>query len=80
MGLVDFYEKKANVSIIRSQCQTYLATMKLTRNYSGGPLKFFQQFQSTYLDLETATNTVVSDEEKIGQLNAALYDERFQNI
>jgi hypothetical protein len=55
-----------------------LLTMKLNWKYPGGPLKFFQQFQNCYLDLESATKKAVPDAEKIGALNAALEDPRFQ--
>jgi hypothetical protein len=78
--MVHFYERAANLSLIKTQCTSELAGMRLNRNYPGGPLKFFQNFQNTYLDLESATKVPVSDEEKIGALNAALDDSRFQPV
>ena len=54
--------------------------MKLNRNYPGGALKFFNAFQNTYLDLESASKKPVPDEEKIGVLNASLEDSRFLTI
>ena len=62
-----------------TQCQTELSTMRLTKNYPEGALKFFQQFKITYFDLDHATQTVVSNKEKIGQLNATLRYYRFQH-
>ncbi|MEL6802173.1 MAG: hypothetical protein AAFO91_00130, partial [Bacteroidota bacterium] len=76
-GMVEFYERKANLSMLRTQCMEELSGLKLTRNFPGGPMKFFQKFQNAYLDLENAGQTTVSDEEKIAQLNAALVDPRF---
>ena len=46
----------------------------------GGAIKFFQLFQITYLDLENSTQTVVSNKDKIGQLNAALHDDFLKNV
>jgi hypothetical protein len=66
--------------LIKAQCMTDLTNMKLNKNYPGGPLKFFQVFQNTYLDLENATKTTVSDEEKIGAFNAAMEDVRFAMV
>ena len=76
-GMVDFYERQANLSMLRTQCMEELTSLKLTRNFPGGPMKFFQKFQNAYLDLENAGQTTVPDEEKIAQLNAALVDPRF---
>ena len=78
--LIDFYEIKANLDLLRTQCQTELATMQLTWNYPGGALKLFQMFQSNYLGLDNPTHTVISEEDTIGQLNASLHDDRFQNV
>ena len=57
-----------------------LSELKLTKNYPGGALKFFQTFQNTYLDLENATGKVIDDDEKIGTLNASLDDDRFTGV
>ena len=54
--------------------------MRLTRNYYGGSLKFFQLFQVIYLELDNANQTVVGGKEKVGQLNSTLHDGFFQNI
>ena len=80
LAMISFYERKANLSLIKTQCMEELATLRLTRNFPGGPLKFFQQFQNVYLDLENAGKTIVSDDEKIAQLNAALVDPRFSTV
>ena len=78
--LVDHYERNANLSLMRTECVRELANLRLTSNYPGGPVKFFQHFQNTYLDLEEATRKDVDDAEKIGQLNAAIQDDRFQTV
>ena len=80
LQMVQFYERKANLSLIKTQCMEELATLRLTRNFPGGPLKFFQLFQNVYLDLENAGKTVVADDKKIAQLNAALMDPRFSTV
>jgi hypothetical protein len=74
--IVEFlhYERAENLTLIKTDCMKELLTMKLNWNHPGGPLKFFQQFQNCYLDLESATKKAVPDEEKIGALNAALED------
>ena len=51
IGIIEFYDRKSNLDLVSNQYQTELATMQLNRNYPGGALKFFQLFQSTYLDI-----------------------------
>ena len=80
LGMVNFYERKANLSLIRLQCMADIAELKLTKNYPGGSLKFFQNFQNTYLDLENATGKEIDDDKKIGSLNASLEDERYASV
>ena len=80
LSMIHFYERAENLTLIRTQCMQELSNMKLTKNYPGGPLKFFQNFQNTYLDLESATNQAISDDEKIGVINACLDDTRFQSV
>ena len=80
LSMIHFYERSENLTLIRTQCMQELSNMKLTKNYTGGPLKFFQAFQNAYLDLENATNRIISDDEKIGVLNACLEDQRFQSV
>ena len=80
LSMIHFYERVENLTLIRTQCMQELSNMKLTKNYPGMPLKFFQNFQNTYLDLESATNRSISDDEKIGVLNACLDDTRFQSV
>ena len=80
LGMLGFYERKANLSLIRTKCMSELSELKLTKNYQGGALKFFQTFQNTYLDLENATGKVIDDDEKIGTLNASLDDDRFTGV
>jgi len=72
-----YYERDSNMVAIRTQCQRTLANLRLTKDYPGGPSKFFEKFQSVYLDLEQATQEAVSDSEKIGNLLAAIEDPRF---
>lgn len=64
-----FYYKKANLSLMRTQCAMELSKMKLNRNTPGGPIKLFQEFQGIYLDFENVSGSLVSDDEKIGTLN-----------
>ena len=73
-----FYERNANVAQIRVECAHQLASLKLTRNFQGGPVKFFQAFQNIYLDLKAATGENVPDEEKIGTLSASIDNDRFE--
>ena len=80
LKMVTFYERAANVSLIKTQCMEEISNMRLTSNYQGGPLRFFQTFQNCYLDLEDATRNTVPDDEKIGALNAALSDRRFDTV
>ncbi len=80
LSMLYFYERAANLSLIKTQCISELSGMKLNRNYPGGALKFFNAFQNTYLDLESASKKPVPDEEKIGVLNASLEDSRFLTI
>ena len=68
--LIEFYERKAIIYLVRTQCQTELSKIWLTPKYPGGALKFFQYSHITYL----------CEEDKIGQLNAALHDDIFQSI
>jgi len=72
-----YYERDSNIVAIRTECQRVLANLRLTDDYPGGPGKFFEKFQSVYLDLEQATQKTVDDEEKIGHLLAAIEDPRF---
>jgi hypothetical protein len=51
-----------------------LSIMRLTTKYKGGPCKFLQNFQEKYQDLEDTTQSVVQDQEKIGQLSACVRD------
>ena len=80
LSMLYFYERAANLSLIKTQCISELSGMKLNRNYPGGALKFFNAFQNTYLDLESASKKPVPDEEKIGVLNASLEDSCFLTI
>eukprot|EP00957_Ditylum_brightwellii_P175476 13359788-Ditylum_brightwellii.AAC.1 len=54
--------------------------MRLNQNCKGGPLKFFLAFWNVYLDLENCTGKTVSDEEKIGALNASINDSCFNSV
>eukprot|EP00957_Ditylum_brightwellii_P123460 9412902-Ditylum_brightwellii.AAC.1 len=42
--MVDFYERKENLTLIQTNCITKLSKMRLNWNYEGGPLKFFLAF------------------------------------
>ena len=55
LDMIDFYERKKNLTLIQTQCNMELLKMRLDRNYQGGPQKFFLAFQNTYLDLENCT-------------------------
>eukprot|EP00957_Ditylum_brightwellii_P123930 9446805-Ditylum_brightwellii.AAC.1 len=44
--MMDFYEKKENLTLIQTNCNTKLSKIKLDWNYKGGPLKFFLAFQN----------------------------------
>ena len=86
-GIVQHYERNANVMLMKTECITELNNMRLTNRYPGGPTKFFQKFQTIYLDYDAiARNSksgtqVLADEDKIATLNAALnQDERFASI
>ena len=54
----------------------------MDRNYKGGPIKFFNEFQTLYLDLEDALGgvQVPNDAEKIGRLEASIQDARFTSV
>ena len=80
LDMLDFYERKENLTLIQTQCNMELSKMRLDRNYQGGPQKFFLAFQNIYLDLENCTGKIVPDEEKIGTLNAAMEDSRFNSV
>eukprot|EP00957_Ditylum_brightwellii_P129722 9895612-Ditylum_brightwellii.AAC.1 len=54
--------------------------MRLDQNYKGGPLKFFLAIQNVYLVLQNCTGKIVPDEEKIGALNASMYDSCFSSV
>eukprot|EP00957_Ditylum_brightwellii_P016106 1212882-Ditylum_brightwellii.AAC.1 len=76
---MDFYERKEDLTLIPTNCNTKLSKMKLDQNYKGDPLKFFLVFQNVYLDLEICTGNTVLDEEKIGALNASIDNSRFSS-
>eukprot|EP00957_Ditylum_brightwellii_P006129 463747-Ditylum_brightwellii.AAC.1 len=77
--MVDFYERKENLTLIQTDCNTKLSKMRLNLNYKGGPLRFFLTSQNVYLDLENCTGKTVPGEEKIGALQASMDDSCFSS-
>eukprot|EP00957_Ditylum_brightwellii_P123999 9451544-Ditylum_brightwellii.AAC.1 len=77
---MDFYEKKENLTLNQTDCNTKLSKMRFNRNYKGGPLKFFLAFQSVCLDLENCIGKTVLAKEKIGALNASMDDSHFSSV
>eukprot|EP00957_Ditylum_brightwellii_P147183 11207620-Ditylum_brightwellii.AAC.1 len=69
---MDFYERKENLTLIQTACNTKLSKMRLNQNYKCGPLKLILAFQNVYFDLESCTGKTVPDEEKIGVFNASM--------
>eukprot|EP00957_Ditylum_brightwellii_P111409 8496983-Ditylum_brightwellii.AAC.1 len=79
LEMMDFYERKENITLIQTDYNTKLSKMKLDWSYKGGPLKFFLDFQNIYLDLENYTGKTVLDEEKLGDLNASMDESYFSS-
>eukprot|EP00957_Ditylum_brightwellii_P106708 8140585-Ditylum_brightwellii.AAC.1 len=44
--MMDFYERKENLTLIQADCNTELSKMILDWNYKVVPLKFFLAFQN----------------------------------
>eukprot|EP00957_Ditylum_brightwellii_P079616 6053975-Ditylum_brightwellii.AAC.1 len=78
--MMDFYERKENLTLIQTNCNTNLSKMRLDQNYKGGPLTFFLAFQNVYLVLENCAGKTVPDEEKIGTLNTSMDDSCFSSV
>eukprot|EP00957_Ditylum_brightwellii_P040537 3067838-Ditylum_brightwellii.AAC.1 len=77
---MDFYERKENVTLLQTDCNTELSNMRLNQNYKSGLLKTFLAFQNVYLDLENCTGKTGLDKEKIGALSASMDDSHFTSV
>jgi hypothetical protein len=74
LDLHSHYASAGNLTLLQTEFQIELSTMRLTTKYTGGPCKFLQNFKEKYQDLEDTTQSVVPDHEKIGQLSACVRD------
>eukprot|EP00957_Ditylum_brightwellii_P119922 9151682-Ditylum_brightwellii.AAC.1 len=72
--MMDFYERKDNLTLNQTNYNTKLSKMRLDWNYKGGPLKLFLAFQIVYIDLVICTGKTIPGEEKIRALNASIDD------
>jgi hypothetical protein len=77
LNLHSHYSSAGNLTLLQTEFQMELSTMRLTSKYTGGPCKFLQNFQEKYQDLEDTTQSIVPDHKKIGQLSACAEDCRF---
>ena len=74
LDLHSHYASAGNLTLLQTEFQMELSTMRLTSKYTGGPCKFLQNFQEKYQDLEDTRQSIVPDHEKIGQLRACVRD------
>jgi hypothetical protein len=74
LDLHSHYASAGNLTLLQTEFQIELSTMRLRSKYTGGPCEFLQHFQEEYQDLEDTTQSIVPHHKKIGRLSACVQD------
>ena len=74
LDLHSHYASAGNLTLLPTELQIELSTIRLTSKYTGVPCKILQNFQEKCQDLEDTTQSIVPDHEKIGQLSTCVRD------